>query len=57
MDPICFSTHVWHVSIFKEFATDYSNASFELCRVALVFVVVSPITNADMVIFTRKKTV
>ncbi len=50
-----FARTVWrfckNVFIFKEFATDDSNASFELwlCRVVLV---VFPITNADMVMFT-----
>ncbi len=40
-----------YVFIFKEFATDDSNVNFEQCRVVLV---VSPITNADMVMFTRR---
>ncbi len=39
-----------YVFIFKERVTDDSHMSFELCRVALV---ISPITNADVVMFTR----
>ncbi len=41
------SDHCKYVS-----ASDDSNVSFELCRVVLVCV--SPITNADMVMFTRR---
>ncbi len=44
-----FARTVWrckYVFIFKESPTDYSNVSFEQCRVGLV---VSPITNADVV--------
>ncbi len=35
-----------------QFATDFSNVSFEQCRVVLV-VCLSPVTNADMEMFTR----
>ncbi len=34
-DSLALLTHKYIFS-FKEFATDYSNASFELCRVVLV---------------------
>ncbi len=37
--------------LFPPLATDYSNASFELCRLAFI---VSPITNAEMIMFTRR---
>ncbi len=60
-DSLVLLTHsLKYVSIFKEFATDYSNASFEQCRVVLVCRL-STITNADMVLSRRgtmrKKTV
>ncbi len=49
-----FTRTVWcfckYVFLIKESASDNSNESFELRRVVLVCV--SPITNADMVMFT-----
>ncbi len=35
-DSLVLLTHCTYVSIFKEFATAYSNMSFEQCRVVLV---------------------
>ncbi len=36
-DSLVLLTHSKYVSIFKEFATDYSNSSFVQCRVVLVW--------------------
>ncbi len=50
---VTFFTPDEFAPLFKEFATDDSSVSFELCRVVLV--VCRTITNADMVMVTRKK--